>query len=95
MSDDNTNYPDTGPITETRNVNTGEYRIRKLEISTAVDREQIKALKESVKELKDSVDALTAVMQQSKGGWKVLAAQGGLIAFLAGLIVAILEYLKS
>lgn len=86
---------DSGPITESRDVNTDEYRIRKLEVSGAVMAEKIKNLEESIDRLTTAVDNLTNTMTQAKGGWKVLVLQGGLIAAVVTLTIQLAEFFKG
>jgi hypothetical protein len=83
------------PITETRDVNTDEYRIRKLEISRAVTDEKVKNLEESIDRLTTAVDALTKTMTEAKGGWRVLALQGGILMGLAALFTTILDFVRG
>lgn len=82
--------PDTRP-TESRNVDTNEYRIRKLEIRQAVQDEKAKNFEESIGELTSAVKTLTDTMNQAKGGWSTLATQGALIAF----IIMIVDFAKD
>ncbi len=81
---------------------TDEYRIRKLEVTTAVFNEKLKnndekieSLQASVENLTEAVKQLTTAMQLAKGGWKSMATLGGLVLGLASLISMVYSFFKG
>lgn len=83
------------PITETRDVNTDEYRIRKLEVNNAVLNEKIKNLETSISRLTESVDALTDALTQAKGGWKSMVVLGTVLSGVVATVVGIIEWVRG
>lgn len=81
---------------------TDEYRVRKLEIATAVTHEKLKnndekieSLQNSVDQLTEAVNHLTTVMNEAKGGWKSLAVLGSVVVGLASVIAVVVDFFRG
>lgn len=51
-------------------------------------------LSDEIKQLKESIQAIRDLMEQSKGGWKTLVYLGGLASTVGGLIAWIASHIK-
>lgn len=58
-------------------------------------REQIRSLNGSVEKLENAVEKLTEALSEAKGGWKVLAVVGSIIAAVSGGIAWAVSYFKT
>jgi len=55
---------------------------------------QVERLVSDVAELTASVQAMRSLMEQSKGGWKMLAILGGMVGTIGGVIGWFLSHIK-
>lgn len=51
-------------------------------------------LSDEIKQLKESIQAIRDLMEQSKGGWKTLIYLGGLASTVGGLIAWLAAHIK-
>lgn len=69
-----------------------DKRITDMEIRMV---EELKQQKVQIREVTDGIDEIKELVQQSRGGWKVIAAMGTVITFLAGAAVWLIDLLKA
>lgn len=52
-------------------------------------------LEDRVEKLTTAVETLTATLNQTKGGWKLLAALGGVVSFTTVVVLKLFGFLKG
>jgi tetrahydromethanopterin S-methyltransferase subunit B len=52
-------------------------------------------LEDRVEKLTVAVEALTATLNQTKGGWKLLVALGGIVSFATVVVLKLFGFIKG